>query len=76
MNNNNNNLIQFNSIIYYLCAESTATRPITNTAQCSYRQLHNGQTQHKVKGTLQTNKQMKMTNTNSVALNPQANYTD
>jgi hypothetical protein len=22
------------SIIYYLCAEPTATRPITNTAQC------------------------------------------
>jgi hypothetical protein len=23
-----------NSILYYLCAESTATRPITDTAQC------------------------------------------
>jgi hypothetical protein len=30
-NNNNNN----NSILYYLCAESTATRPITDTAQCN-----------------------------------------
>jgi hypothetical protein len=28
-----NNSIQFNSIIYYLCAESTALRPITDTAQ-------------------------------------------
>jgi hypothetical protein len=27
---------KFNSILYYLCAESTATRPITDTAQCSY----------------------------------------
>jgi hypothetical protein len=26
-------IIQFNSIIYYLCAESTATEPITDTAQ-------------------------------------------
>jgi hypothetical protein len=25
------------SILYYLCAESTATRPITDTAQCRYR---------------------------------------
>jgi hypothetical protein len=33
-NNNNNNNI---SIIYYLWAESTATRPITDKAQCSYR---------------------------------------
>jgi hypothetical protein len=32
-NNNNNN----NAIIYYLYAESTATRPITDTAQCRYR---------------------------------------
>jgi hypothetical protein len=23
-------------ILYYLCAESTATRPITDTAQCRY----------------------------------------
>jgi hypothetical protein len=23
--------------IYYLCAESTATRPITDTAQCRYK---------------------------------------
>jgi hypothetical protein len=30
---NNNN----NSIHYYLCAESTATTPITDTAQCRYR---------------------------------------
>jgi hypothetical protein len=29
-------IIQFNSIPYYLCAESTATRPITDTAQCRY----------------------------------------
>jgi type II secretory pathway component PulC len=26
-------IIQFNSILYYLYAESTATRPITDTAQ-------------------------------------------
>jgi hypothetical protein len=26
-------IIQFNSILYFLCAESTATRPITDTAQ-------------------------------------------
>jgi hypothetical protein len=32
-NNNTNN----NSILYYLCAESTAARPITDTAQCSYK---------------------------------------
>jgi hypothetical protein len=32
-NNNNNNSIQFNSILYYLCAESTATGPITDPAQ-------------------------------------------
>jgi hypothetical protein len=29
-------IIQFNSILYYLCAESTATRPITDTAQYRY----------------------------------------
>jgi hypothetical protein len=33
--NNNNNSIKFNSILYFLCAESTATRPITDTAQHS-----------------------------------------
>jgi ABC-type cobalt transport system substrate-binding protein len=26
-------IIQFNSVLYYLCAEPTATRPITGTAQ-------------------------------------------
>jgi hypothetical protein len=26
-----------NSILYYLCAKSTATRPITDTAQCRYK---------------------------------------
>jgi hypothetical protein len=26
-------IIQFNSILYFLCAESTATMPITDTAQ-------------------------------------------
>jgi hypothetical protein len=26
-----------NSILCYLCAESTATRPITDTAQCRYK---------------------------------------
>jgi hypothetical protein len=32
-----NNSIQFNSILYYyLCSESTATRPITDTAQYRY----------------------------------------
>jgi hypothetical protein len=30
-------IIQFNSVLYYLCAESTATRPITETAQCRYK---------------------------------------
>jgi hypothetical protein len=29
-------IIQFNSILYYFCAEPTATRPITGTAQCRY----------------------------------------
>jgi hypothetical protein len=29
-------IIQFNSILYYLCDESTATRPITDTAQRKY----------------------------------------
>jgi hypothetical protein len=28
-------MIQFNSILYYLCAVSTAVRPITDTAQCT-----------------------------------------
>jgi hypothetical protein len=27
-------IIQFNSILYYLCAVPTAARPITDTAQC------------------------------------------
>jgi hypothetical protein len=30
-------LKSFNSILYYLCAESTATRPITDSAQCRYK---------------------------------------
>jgi hypothetical protein len=30
------NSVQFNLILYYLWAESTATRPITDTAQCNY----------------------------------------
>jgi hypothetical protein len=30
-------IIQFNSILYYLCAESTAARPFTETAQCRYK---------------------------------------
>jgi hypothetical protein len=30
-------LIQFNSILYYLCAESTAARPITDRAQVRYK---------------------------------------
>jgi hypothetical protein len=29
-------IIKIHSIIYYLCAESAATRPITDTAQCGY----------------------------------------
>jgi hypothetical protein len=29
--------IEFNSIIYYLCAKSTSTRAITDTVQCGYR---------------------------------------
>jgi hypothetical protein len=32
--NNNNNNNKNNSILYCLCAESTATRPIADTAQC------------------------------------------
>jgi hypothetical protein len=28
-------IIQFNSIPYYVCAESTAIRPITDTALCT-----------------------------------------
>jgi hypothetical protein len=32
-NNDNNN----KSILYYLCAKSIATRPITDTAQCKYK---------------------------------------
>jgi hypothetical protein len=48
-NNSNNN----NSILYYLCAESIATKPITDTAQSRYKLLHYGQTQHKVKDKLQ-----------------------
>jgi hypothetical protein len=28
---------KFNSILYFLCVESTATRPITDTAQCRYK---------------------------------------
>jgi hypothetical protein len=28
------NSIEFSTILYYLCAESTARRPITDTAQC------------------------------------------
>jgi hypothetical protein len=32
---------QFNSILYYLCAESTATRPITDTAQRKYSSNNN-----------------------------------
>jgi hypothetical protein len=33
----NNNSIKLNSILYYLCAESTAVRPITDTAQSTYK---------------------------------------
>jgi hypothetical protein len=36
-NNNNNNNNNNNSILYYLYAESTAKRPITDTAQFRYR---------------------------------------
>jgi hypothetical protein len=32
-----NNSVQFNSNLYYLCAESTATRPITDTEQCKQK---------------------------------------
>jgi hypothetical protein len=31
------NSVQFSSVLYYLLAESTAARPITDTAQCRYR---------------------------------------
>jgi hypothetical protein len=34
-------IIQLNSIIYYLCAEPTATRPITDTAQRRYNNNNN-----------------------------------
>jgi hypothetical protein len=30
-------MIQFNSILYYLCAESTAARSITDTTQGRYK---------------------------------------
>jgi hypothetical protein len=40
-----NNSIKFNSILYYLYAESTAKRPITDTAQFRSRYLHYRQTQ-------------------------------
>jgi hypothetical protein len=40
---NNNSIKFFNSILYYLCAESTATRPITDTAQRRYNN-NNSQT--------------------------------
>jgi hypothetical protein len=30
-------IIQLNAILYYLYAESTAVRPITDTAQCTYK---------------------------------------
>jgi hypothetical protein len=30
-------IIQFN--LYYLCAETTAVRPITDTAQCTYNYI-------------------------------------
>jgi hypothetical protein len=33
----NSNSIQLSSILYYLRAEPTATRPITDTAQCRYK---------------------------------------
>jgi hypothetical protein len=36
-NKNHNN----NSIIYNLCAEPTATKPITDTAQCRYNNNNN-----------------------------------
>jgi hypothetical protein len=39
------NSIQFNSILYYLCAESTAKRPVTDTAQSRCRYLLYRQTQ-------------------------------
>jgi hypothetical protein len=34
-NDDDDDSIQFNSILHYLCAESTALRPITDTAQCT-----------------------------------------
>jgi hypothetical protein len=40
-------IVQFNSLL--LCAESTATRPITDTAQFRYKYLHYGRTQLKIK---------------------------
>jgi hypothetical protein len=30
-------IIQFNSVLYYLCAKSTAARPITDRAQGRYK---------------------------------------
>jgi hypothetical protein len=38
-------IIQFNSILYYLCAEPKAVRPITDSAQCRQKYLHTGQKQ-------------------------------
>jgi flagellar basal body-associated protein FliL len=48
-------IIQFNSIIYYLCAESKALRPITDTAQstCKYMLIE----KHEQETNKQTNKQ-------------------
>jgi hypothetical protein len=60
----NNNLI-----LYYLRAESTATRPITDSAQCRYRQLHHGHAQYKAKDKLQEitgGKHTKQTNKDEV----------
>jgi hypothetical protein len=37
-------IIQFSSILYYLCAESKATRPITDTAQRKYNNTNNKNT--------------------------------
>jgi hypothetical protein len=41
LNESMNKIIIIIIILYYLCAESTATRPIADTAQCRYMNDNN-----------------------------------
>jgi phosphopantothenoylcysteine synthetase/decarboxylase len=58
----NNNSILFNSIICYLCAESTATRPITDTAQRKYN--NNNDDNNNSNGQSQNSFQLQCSNNN------------